>query len=71
MPIYEFHCKDCNAVFETLSTSASAGMTTVCPQCRGENVKKIMSAGSFKLSQGTSPPACGSSSSCAAKRGFS
>ncbi len=71
MPIYEFQCKDCNAVFETLSTSASADKTTVCSQCRSKNVKKIMSAGSFKLTQSPSAPACGLSSSCAPKRGFS
>jgi len=71
MPIYEFQCHDCNAVFETLSTSASAVMATVCPECRSENVKKIMSGGSFKLKQNPSAPACGLPSGCASRRGFS
>ena len=59
MPIYEYQCSDCQAVFETLVTSVSAGKEIVCSQCKSTNVKKIMSGSSFKRPAGSAEPACG------------
>lgn len=70
MPIYEYECNDCAAVFEILTTSSSSGKPVVCPQCRSENTKKIVSSGSFKFGRSSSTPAC-AHSGCAPKRGFS
>ena len=70
MPIYEFQCGDCQAVFETLTTSASASKEIVCSRCKSTNVKKIMSSSSFKRAAGSAAPACGPSG-CAPRRGFS
>jgi putative FmdB family regulatory protein len=33
MPMYEFHCGDCAAVFETLCTYAEAEVGMGCPAC--------------------------------------
>ena len=71
MPIYEFQCRDCDAVFEILTASAASGGTAVCPQCKSEQTKKILSAGSFKSHKSPPAPACGPSSGCAQRRGFS
>lgn len=70
MPIYEYQCNDCTTVFETLVTSATAGDKVVCPHCKGENVKKLLSGGSFKLGSLSSAPG-GGHSGCSSKGGFS
>ncbi len=70
MPIYEFQCGDCQAVFETLVTSVSASREIVCSRCKSANVKKIMSSSSFKRTAGSAAPACGHSG-CAPGKGFS
>ncbi|MFZ5624573.1 MAG: FmdB family zinc ribbon protein [Gemmatimonadota bacterium] len=41
MPIYEFACGDCSAVFETLVRN---GTRVACPACRSEKVERLMSA---------------------------
>jgi putative FmdB family regulatory protein len=70
MPIYEFQCGDCQAVFETLVTSASVSREIVCSRCKSTNVKKIMSSSSFKRAAGSTASACGHSD-CAPRKGFS
>lgn len=44
MPIYEYHCKDCDKIFESL---VFANETPECPFCSSLNVHKRMSACSF------------------------
>ncbi len=65
MPIYEFRCRDCEKEFETLVLGQSDSVS--CPQCRGSNVSRLMSACAFKSDKGFTP-AKGSSgcSSCSA-----
>lgn len=46
MPIYEFHCNDCNKDFEELVRLSDP--TAACPACGSRNVKKKMSACAFK-----------------------
>lgn len=46
MPIYEFHCDDCQRDFEELVFNSSHKVA--CPDCGGENCEKLMSAASFR-----------------------
>lgn len=63
MPIFEYQCKTCCHCFETLvfSTDESA---PECPQCKGREVEKLMSAGCVRPqgiptgSGGYKPPPC-------------
>ncbi|MFH0826007.1 MAG: zinc ribbon domain-containing protein [Pseudomonadota bacterium] len=48
MPIYEFNCSACDNCFEKLVFGKDE---VVCPTCGG-NVKRIMSACSFKSAAG-------------------
>ena len=60
MPIYEFMCDACDAVFETLVFSTDRRAVT-CPECGGA-VKKLMSAPHIQGdSQGSAPKDCGPS----------
>ncbi len=45
MPIYEFECEDCKAVFERLMMAGDDPVGIKCPQCNGQNINKLMSAG--------------------------
>ncbi len=47
MPIYEYHCLECDTKFEKLQ-SFSAGKTCNCPDC-GKTAKRVISLGSFVL----------------------
>lgn len=40
MPIYDYHCKDCNKTFELLVRSSS---TPSCPACGGHQLDKLVS----------------------------
>ena len=46
MPIYEYNCKNCDDEFEALVFRSDE--TPLCPNCKGEDVKRLMSACSFK-----------------------
>jgi putative FmdB family regulatory protein len=41
MPIYEYHCADCNRSFE--SFVRPGGQETQCPACHGENITRELS----------------------------
>jgi putative FmdB family regulatory protein len=43
MPIYEYHCNDCNTDFEQFVRSMLAQETITCPDCGGQHVKKAIS----------------------------
>ncbi|GAB4340401.1 MAG: hypothetical protein Kow0089_14020 [Desulfobulbaceae bacterium] len=70
MPLYEYVCKDCKAHFEVL-VSLTSGETIKCKECGSLNVKKTMSASSFRMSSGSSLPSAASSGCCPSKSGFS
>ncbi len=40
MPIYEYHCDDCNRDFELLIRSSTI---PVCPECGGLQLQKLVS----------------------------
>jgi putative FmdB family regulatory protein len=68
MPIYEYKCSTCDEEFETLVFGSDEAVT--CPRCKGDHVKRLMSAcgcksgGSFTPSAGTSGCASCSSHNC-------
>ncbi len=63
MPIFEFMCAKCNCQFEKL-VFADDDVTIECPTCCGQDVKKLMSAGTFRPNGiptgagGFTPPKC-------------
>lgn len=70
MPIYEYVCKKCKAHFEVLM-SVTSPETVKCKQCGGLEVKKTVSAASFRMGQGGSQIPSGAHCGCSAKSGFS
>jgi putative FmdB family regulatory protein len=65
MPIYEFICNKCGDEFETILSSTDTSEVT-CASCASKDVKKVLSATSFKVSgatgaAGSAPAGCGSS----------
>ncbi len=71
MPIYEFHCEDCNKNFESLVMIASALDDVTCKHCKGSNIKKMISAtSSTQPLKGGGIPA-GALSGCSSSSGFS
>ena len=58
MPIYEYRCSECHEEFETLVFRSDEAVA--CPHCKGEDVKRLMSACGFK-SSGSFTPSSGSS----------
>jgi len=71
MPIYEYRCQECKALFETIVTSAEASAEVTCPKCASRVVKKTISASSFRISSGSSSIPSGALSGCSTKSGFS
>ena len=51
MPIYEYRCPDCGHQFEAIQ-KMSDDPIRVCPECKGEQVKKLISQTSFVLKGG-------------------
>ncbi|MCD6388060.1 MAG: zinc ribbon domain-containing protein, partial [Desulfobulbaceae bacterium] len=71
MPIYEYLCQDCHNKFETIVLSAKNVTDVTCSKCGSKNVKKTISASSYRLSTGASSLPTASLGSCASKSGFS
>lgn len=71
MPIYEYRCQDCNALFEALVTSSAATDDVTCEKCKSKRVKKTISASSFRINSGSSSIPSGALSGCSSKSGFS
>lgn len=71
MPIYEYRCQECKALFEAIVTSTDTSTEVICPKCSSNNIKKTISASSFRIASGSSATASGALSGCATKSGFS
>lgn len=71
MPIYEYRCDQCRNHFEELATSASTTVEISCPKCGSREVKKTISASSFRINSGGSSIPAGALSGCSTKSGFS
>jgi len=66
MPIYEYHCKECENRFEAMIKFTEAHKLPACPECGSLNTHKLLSSihSIFGSSQtNTSNTSCGSSSS--------
>lgn len=48
MPIYEYQCEACHHKFELLQ-KISDELLTVCPECKEEKLRKLVSAAAFHL----------------------
>lgn len=48
MPIYEYQCDACHHKFERLQ-KMSDSLLTVCPECKEEKLRKLVSAAAFHL----------------------
>ncbi|MCK5515904.1 MAG: zinc ribbon domain-containing protein [Desulfobulbaceae bacterium] len=70
MPIYDYRCNNCNNLFEVLVTSSASTDDLVCTKCKSKDIKKTISAGSYRLNRGSSTPT-GALSGCSPKSGFS
>ena len=63
MPIYEYECLSCQEEFEELVLGGDNGVQ--CPSCKGDHVKKLMSAAAFKCNgQFVNATSSGGCSSC-------
>lgn len=71
MPIYEFKCQDCEKKFETILSSANTISDVTCPKCESKNIRKTISASSYRLSKSSSHIPTGALSGCSSKGGFS
>ncbi len=67
MPIYEYKCNDCDAVFELLTTTSEDNKKVHCSKCNSDNVTKLISAGSSLSGGGGSLNSAG----CSGNSGFS
>ncbi len=43
MPIYEYHCTDCNNKFEKRRSMSQADAEILCPQCGGDHTIRGLS----------------------------
>ncbi|MBW1927173.1 MAG: zinc ribbon domain-containing protein [Deltaproteobacteria bacterium] len=67
MPIFEYTCKKCNKVFETLVLSSGSIKGIQCPECGSGEVQKMLSSFSCgSANQG--PGGLSGESSCASTR---
>ena len=51
MPIYEYECRSCSKEFQFLVMNAGDEKTMVCPECRGQDLRRVMSRVAFHLSE--------------------
>jgi putative FmdB family regulatory protein len=52
MPTYDFKCDDCGHAFEQLLSVKDRNLK-VCPECRGKNLVREISAGCGVIFKGT------------------
>ena len=55
MPLYEFRCLKCQALFELLVMGQNDQMEMKCPHCNASDFEKVMSTASFCLSGSNNP----------------
>lgn len=56
MPLFEFHCEDCDREFELL---VGLKEQPQCPSCESLKLEKLMSASAARVSSGSSLPMAG------------
>lgn len=47
MPLYEYQCQDCQAVFEVRATfkEKEEGLKPECPQCQSKQTRQLLTSG--------------------------
>ena len=75
MPVYEYRCNDCHAVFDVLRPMAERELAAVCPSCESRASMPLISrvavhAGAPSTAESYAPPSggagcCGGSCGCA------
>jgi putative FmdB family regulatory protein len=69
MPIYEYHCSNCNKEFEKLMGFSDPNINSPeCPECQSNNTHRLLSKVASFSSRGTG---FSSGSSCGGSGGFS
>ncbi len=71
MPIYEFRCQDCQALFEAIVPSASRIYEVVCKKCGSKKIKKNISPFCSRSSAGSAGSSSGALGGCSPRGGFS
>ena len=72
MPIFEFKCKKCGTIFESLCFKSSGEDKGPCPSCGADDSEKMLSAfASVSSGSGKGLAGASASSSCASHGGFS
>ncbi len=59
MPLYEYHCEECQKDFEKLVSFSEANQSPICPACQSKQTHKRIS----KVASFSQPNAGGSASS--------
>ena len=68
MPIYEFKCKDCGAVFEHLQLGSPEKQPN-CPHCQSGRLEKQFSSFATPKGGAFCPSGCGESGGCCGHNG--
>ncbi len=53
MPIFEYRCSECNSKFEVLHKSYASEEEIICPNCKSNKNKKLMSSFSSSVNGGS------------------
>lgn len=64
MPLFEYRCEECGALFEKLVTQADTPVS--CTRCQSHRVKKQFSVFAAQVSDGRSNPSPDSCNTCGA-----
>jgi putative FmdB family regulatory protein len=65
MPLYDYQCGHCKAVFEVRATckEKEAGLQLRCPECHGKKTHQLLTSGLFlrqtEDGQSVTSPTCG------------
>jgi putative FmdB family regulatory protein len=71
MPIFEFRCLKCGAIFEKLFTRSKEEVSVACPECHSDSFERVVSRTNYAMGVGPggkSPKmttkSCGPSNQC-------
>lgn len=54
MPVFDYHCQDCDATYEVFHKVREKSEDVVCPQCGSTHARKQMSAPAVSMGGSTS-----------------
>ena len=60
MPIYEYHCRECDNRFERLVSMSTKDTDVECPACQKKDVERVLSV--FAARAGAGPASAGRAS---------